>query len=150
MRRSAALRSSRPLVFAHRGGCAIGPDYEIPDAPTTASWMDVGAQDTIRADSASYAQWWHVFCDPVLDSLVETAYRQNPTLHSAGARQLRLRTRASAPSPQCALTPVRALPKFPPLRVSKLCPCPPTRGAGEGSENGMNRSGGWRNTASRP
>jgi NodT family efflux transporter outer membrane factor (OMF) lipoprotein len=35
--------------------------------------------------------WWRVFEDPTLDSLIETAYEQNPTLRVAGTRVLEAR-----------------------------------------------------------
>jgi NodT family efflux transporter outer membrane factor (OMF) lipoprotein len=66
----------------------VGPDYAPPDAATAENWIDAGDEGAIRRDSAVYTDWWRIFGDPVLDSLVETAYRQNPTLHGAGARVL--------------------------------------------------------------
>lgn len=64
----------------------IGPDYLKPPAPVSESWIDQG--EAIQAEEADYRAWWRVFEDPILDSLVETAYRQNPTLQAAGARVL--------------------------------------------------------------
>jgi NodT family efflux transporter outer membrane factor (OMF) lipoprotein len=84
-------RRLSPLALALAvlaSGCMIGPDYTPPDTPTSGAWLDAGEQGTIRGDSVSQADWWRVFGDPVLDSLVETAYRENPTLQSAGARVL--------------------------------------------------------------
>ena len=74
-------------------GCtALGPDYEIPEAPVSQEheWIDI---DAPRVDngSADLARWWTVFEDPVLDSLVEMAYEQNLTLRIAGLRILEAR-----------------------------------------------------------
>jgi NodT family efflux transporter outer membrane factor (OMF) lipoprotein len=65
----------------------IGPDYAPPAPPVSQEWMDAGEGGALRSETADY-EWWKVFGDPVLDSLVETAYRDNPTLQSAGARVL--------------------------------------------------------------
>ena len=73
------------------GGCTtLGPDYEVPDAPMSAQWLDIDAP-RIGNESADYSQWWTVFGDPVLDSLVEQAYQQNLTLRIAGLRILEAR-----------------------------------------------------------
>jgi NodT family efflux transporter outer membrane factor (OMF) lipoprotein len=70
-------------------GCSlIGPDYTRPEAPTAADWLDADAGGVLRRDAADLTSWWKVFNDPILDQLVETAYRENPTLQSAGARVL--------------------------------------------------------------
>jgi NodT family efflux transporter outer membrane factor (OMF) lipoprotein len=66
----------------------IGPDYAQPPAPLSEGWIDGREDGEIRAEAADYRAWWKIFGDPVLDSLVETAYRQNPSLQSAGARVL--------------------------------------------------------------
>lgn len=49
--------------------------------------MDSG-DATISHEHADYSAWWTLFGDPTLTSLVETAYRQNPTLQAAGTRVL--------------------------------------------------------------
>ena len=49
---------------------------------------------TIRAvdsETGDLSHWWTVFNDPVLNSLVQTAYRQNLTLKDAGYRVLQAR-----------------------------------------------------------
>jgi NodT family efflux transporter outer membrane factor (OMF) lipoprotein len=69
-------------------GCMmVGPDYVRPPAPTAARWMDSG-DAAISHEHADYSAWWTVFGDPTLTTLVETAYRQNPSLQAAGARVL--------------------------------------------------------------
>jgi NodT family efflux transporter outer membrane factor (OMF) lipoprotein len=79
------LVASAAMVVLY--GCTmIGPDYAQPPAPVSEGWIDQG--DAIQAEQAEYRAWWKVFGDPVLDSLVETAYRENPSLQAAGARVL--------------------------------------------------------------
>ena len=73
------------------GGCVtLGPDYQTPEAPMSQEWIDI---DEPRVDnqSADYSQWWTVFNDPVLNSLVDQAYQQNLTLRIAGLRILEAR-----------------------------------------------------------
>jgi NodT family efflux transporter outer membrane factor (OMF) lipoprotein len=85
VRRWPAFLACAALV-ALSGCFMIGPDYTRPEAPVSDDWIDRG--DVIRAEPAVDHEWWKVFGDPALDSLVETAYHQNPSLQAAGARVL--------------------------------------------------------------
>ncbi|MCX8043755.1 MAG: efflux transporter outer membrane subunit [Desulfobacterota bacterium] len=72
-------------------GCVVGPDYKKPDAKTPPVWdgMNAAAPDqksTASMKSASFAQWWKIFNDPVLDGLVEKALAANLDLKIAEAR----------------------------------------------------------------
>jgi NodT family efflux transporter outer membrane factor (OMF) lipoprotein len=70
-------------------GCfMIGPDYTRPEVATSRDWMDARDDRTVQPGSPADSAWWTTFDDPVLDSLVALAYRQNPTLRAAGARVL--------------------------------------------------------------
>ena len=66
-------------------GCAVGPDFKKPEAPMPDQWMEEDAE-ALKRDETDYSQWWTVFDDPVLDSLVEKAYQQNLDLQIAGIR----------------------------------------------------------------
>jgi len=78
------------LVF---GGCSmVGPDYVKPTAPEPEKWLE-SQNPQIESKETDFSQWWTVFNDPVLTSLVEAAYRQNPSLHIAGLRVLEARAR---------------------------------------------------------
>lgn len=66
-------------------GFKVGPDYARPAAPVANEWIDF-QNSQIDSGKADLSEWWKVFNDPVLDSLIETAYRQNLTLREAGAR----------------------------------------------------------------
>ena len=68
-------------------GCMIGPHYSKPKAPLNESWVSEekpGVERNAQVDIA----WWKVFGDPVLDSLVETAYCENLDLQIAAMRVL--------------------------------------------------------------
>ncbi len=89
------------LLSLLSGGCAmIGPDFQRPQAPVAEHWAtsldkaDGGSVATpIRADEEQVSQWWKAFNDPLLDSLIEEAYRQNLDLQMAGLRILEARAR---------------------------------------------------------
>jgi NodT family efflux transporter outer membrane factor (OMF) lipoprotein len=79
-------------------GCAVGPNFHKPDAPTgagytikplpeaTASANVLGgdAQRFVAGQDVSF-KWWESFGSPALNSLVEQAFRANPTIPAAQA-----------------------------------------------------------------
>jgi NodT family efflux transporter outer membrane factor (OMF) lipoprotein len=71
-------------------GFKVGPNYRRPAAPVAADWID--ASDVrVRKEEDDLSRWWTVFNDPVLDALVQNAYRQNLSLREAGFRVLEAR-----------------------------------------------------------
>jgi NodT family efflux transporter outer membrane factor (OMF) lipoprotein len=71
-------------------GFKVGPNYSRPPAPVAAEWIqarDPRAQGPPPRDG----DWWEVFQDPTLNSLVGLAYQQNPSLRSVGTRVLQAR-----------------------------------------------------------
>jgi NodT family efflux transporter outer membrane factor (OMF) lipoprotein len=79
-----------PLVDYVHNGFKVGPNYGRPPAPVANNWID-GDDIRIRKESDDLSKWWTVFNDPVLDSLICMAYRQNLTLREAGFRVLQAR-----------------------------------------------------------
>jgi NodT family efflux transporter outer membrane factor (OMF) lipoprotein len=74
-------------------GCMmVGPNYIRPPAPTADVWIETG-DPAIRRETTDVSAWWTVFNDPVLNTLVETAYRQNPSLRAAGVRVIEAQAR---------------------------------------------------------
>jgi NodT family efflux transporter outer membrane factor (OMF) lipoprotein len=68
------------------GGCSmVGPDYVKPTAPEPEKWLE-SEDPKIETKEADFSQWWTVFKDPVLDGLIQAAYRQNLPLQIAGLR----------------------------------------------------------------
>jgi len=63
-------------------GCSVGPDYVRPDIKSPEQWK---VEYRAAADMAD-VQWWKSFKDPVLDSLIETAIRENLDLQNASAK----------------------------------------------------------------
>ena len=68
----------------------VGPDFETPEAKVAEQWTDDEDQGITRQPIHD-AEWWQVFNDPVLDTLVQTAYEQNLDLQIAGLRVLEAR-----------------------------------------------------------
>lgn len=73
-----------------RNGLKVGPNYCPPAAPVASEWIDY-ASPRVKSEEQALSNWWTVFNDPTLTSLIETAYQQNLTLREAGARILEAR-----------------------------------------------------------
>ena len=72
-------------------GCTkVGPDYVRPNTNVLPDWMESGDR-RINGEPADRGAWWRVFDDPILDNLIDTAYRQNLSLRIAGVRVLEAR-----------------------------------------------------------
>jgi NodT family efflux transporter outer membrane factor (OMF) lipoprotein len=54
------------------------------------AWLDVGDQ-RVKTEATQHRNWWRVFNDPVLDRLLDRAYRENLSLKIAGVRVLEAR-----------------------------------------------------------
>jgi NodT family efflux transporter outer membrane factor (OMF) lipoprotein len=95
------LRGLLILLFAGGVGCTsmreyihngfkVGPNYSTPPAPVARDWIDADDR-RVREQCDDLRQWWTVFDDPVLNQLIDVAYRQNLTLREAGMRILQAR-----------------------------------------------------------
>jgi NodT family efflux transporter outer membrane factor (OMF) lipoprotein len=86
------------MTTALTGGCAVGPDFKKPDPPEVESYLaqplpeqtestSVLGGDTQRfvAGMSTPAQWWTLFQSPALDSLIEGAFKNNPSVQDAQA-----------------------------------------------------------------
>jgi NodT family efflux transporter outer membrane factor (OMF) lipoprotein len=75
-----------------KNGAKVGPNYSAPPVAVANNWIDY--QDPrVKSDEQDLSQWWGVFGDPVLDSLVAEAYKQNLSLRAAGERITEARAR---------------------------------------------------------
>lgn len=98
-----------PLLWIVAAGCAVGPDFRTPPAPTvqtytekptpaeTASAPGVGGTAQRFVDGGDIpAQWWTLFHSEALDGLIRRALAESPTLAAAEAalRQARENLRA--------------------------------------------------------
>jgi NodT family efflux transporter outer membrane factor (OMF) lipoprotein len=101
MKRFSALVFGPIVVLA--AGCAVGPDFKPPAAPTTAGYVRGGAPTaTSSTDAPGVAtpggaaqrfvadldipgQWWTLFQSAQLNELIERALAHNPSLEAAQA-----------------------------------------------------------------
>ena len=75
-----------------RNGGKVGPNYSVAPTAVAANWIDY--QDPrVKSEEQDLSHWWGVFGDPVLDSLVDEAVRQNLSLRVAGERIAESRAR---------------------------------------------------------
>lgn len=99
------------LTAVAAAGCAVGPDFETPPAPTVdrytpqASSAQTSSVDAegVQVQDLKYgaelpAQWWELFKSPQLNQLVGQALRNSPTLHSAQAALRSAKERVNAAS----------------------------------------------------
>ena len=78
-------------VVLSASGCElIGPDFRKPDSTLGTGWLD-RKDPRLNRKGGDYRNWWKTFGDPVLDQLIQTAYRQNLPLRDAGLRILQAR-----------------------------------------------------------
>src|SRR6185437_10872970 len=66
----------------------VGPNYCKPPAPVADEWIQARDADVQKRH---LQDWWTVFQDGTLNSLVSTAYEQNLTLRVLGTRVLQAR-----------------------------------------------------------
>ena len=85
------------LIISGLSACSAGPDYMKPAVPAATSYAPDGKLPDATASAPTAAgtsqsfdpgkdipfDWWKAFQSPQLDSLVERAFRQNPTIASA-------------------------------------------------------------------
>jgi NodT family efflux transporter outer membrane factor (OMF) lipoprotein len=89
---AAALASSGCTTLREwvHNGFKVGPNYGQPPVQTAADWID--ARDPrVHKQTEDLSQWWAVFNDPALDSLICFASQQNLSLREAAFRVLQAR-----------------------------------------------------------
>jgi NodT family efflux transporter outer membrane factor (OMF) lipoprotein len=73
-------------------GCTVGPKYQAPARPAPSHWSEL-QEGKGTAQSPEIATWWTAFNDPLLNSLIERASRENLDLRQATARVREARAR---------------------------------------------------------
>ena len=73
------------LLSVFVGACAVGPDYQVPEFPVPDQWEAAAAAD-VTGDSVPILDWWSVFGDAELDTLMIRAREANRDLRIAVAR----------------------------------------------------------------
>jgi NodT family efflux transporter outer membrane factor (OMF) lipoprotein len=72
--------------------CKVGPNYVTPPSRVASQWQETRAV-TNRAYTVAEEYWWRGLDDPVLNELIDTAFRNNLSLQVAGVRVLETRAR---------------------------------------------------------
>jgi len=79
------------LILMLLPGCfKVGPNFSPPRVAVSKTWLDAGDQ-RVKTEETQYRNWWRVFDDPVLDRLINRAYKENLSLRIAGVRVLEAR-----------------------------------------------------------
>jgi len=91
MVRSAGLaRHAVALAALLAAGCAIGPNYQRPDADAPVAWKTTVDphhwKPAAPHDEESHGAWWDIFNDPALGSLEQQAVDANQDIRQAIAR----------------------------------------------------------------
>jgi multidrug efflux system outer membrane protein len=76
------------LAAAASASCTVGPNYSRPVVQVPTSYRGAAITEPTSAASFGEAKWWDAFEDPVLQSLIETAVRQNFDVRITAARLL--------------------------------------------------------------
>lgn len=70
------------LLMTGIAGCAVGPNFQKPVVKSPSEFRF----DYIGEDTTSILEWWQLFNDPVLDTLVRLALEQNKDVRIAASR----------------------------------------------------------------
>ena len=87
------------LVSAGLAGCAAGPDFKRPPAPSSSGYAPASGVPETTASAPVFAgesqrfnpradipfDWWELFQSPQLNSLIKRAFEANPNIESAQA-----------------------------------------------------------------
>jgi len=75
------------ICFLALAGCAVGPDYQRPDAPVAETFKELEGWSAARPqDDLPRGQWWSVFEDAELDRLLQKLELSNQNVRAAEAR----------------------------------------------------------------
>jgi multidrug efflux system outer membrane protein len=80
------MRLLLPLLFASSALAQIGPDYERPASTSSAQFKGVAWREVTPSAHLPKGEWWTVFKDSRLNTLVATATANNQELKAAIAR----------------------------------------------------------------
>ncbi|BAP45006.1 outer membrane efflux protein [Pseudomonas sp. StFLB209] len=82
-------------------GCAVGPDYQVPQLIATAQFKAAdGWRQAAPSDALARGAWWEIYQDPQLNQLVERLNASNQTVaqYEAQYRQAQALVRSSRAS----------------------------------------------------
>ena len=66
---------------------SVGPDYERPEDPKVEKWESTNNHEGLFGTAAdATSKWWAQLEDPILNSLIEKAVKNNPSYEIAASR----------------------------------------------------------------
>jgi len=80
------IRPGFLLCLIMVAGCAVGPDFKSPDMPVPAEWAGPPPLPAVTPAEKDLADWWTVFDDRMMQSLIQQAVESNLDLKFAEAR----------------------------------------------------------------
>jgi multidrug efflux system outer membrane protein len=83
------------LVGLIAAGCTVGPDYRRPEVAVPASFRGAPPEAMQQFQSFGDLEWWKVFQDEQLQTLIRAALEQNYDLRVAATRILQARAQAT-------------------------------------------------------
>jgi NodT family efflux transporter outer membrane factor (OMF) lipoprotein len=87
------------LLVAWLTGCAVGPNYHVPDTRLPDGFAGTPVAPVpatlVSGDTVDLDRWWHSFHDAELDSLIDRAVRANPDIELALTRLQEARTQVA-------------------------------------------------------
>src|SRR5712671_7112362 len=87
LRRAAWFGVLLAIVVLNFSGCAVGPKYQRPTAPTPPAYKEVGNWKTAEpSDQKLGGNWWEIFQDPQLNTLEQQINVSNQNLKAATAQ----------------------------------------------------------------
>jgi NodT family efflux transporter outer membrane factor (OMF) lipoprotein len=78
------------IIILLSGCVKVGPDFIRPKVVVSPNWLEADDK-RVKSESAEYRNWWQSLNDPVLDRMIDRAYRENLSLRIAGVRVLEAR-----------------------------------------------------------
>lgn len=97
------------LISAALAGCAVGPDFKRPVAPTADSYSPKAMPEATASAPVSGGEpqrfnptvdipfdWWTLFQSPQINSLIKRAFKANPSIESAQAALRQAQENAAA------------------------------------------------------
>src|SRR6266568_3038129 len=80
-------RSAAGILALALAACAVGPDYQRPEAAVSAAYKEaVGWKLAEPQDESNRGNWWEIFGDPQLSALMESVDISNQNVLLAAAR----------------------------------------------------------------
>src|SRR5437762_3928267 len=80
-------RSAAGILALALAACAVGPDYQRPEAAVSAAYKEaVGWKAAEPRDESNRGNWWEIFGEPQLSAVIESIDISNQNVLLAGAR----------------------------------------------------------------